>query len=466
VAEVSASFNLRNNTAEGDGNYNTTVSVTVDPTDSTQVPILKDADGDTLATWDPSTRNTNGSLGAWIPEDSAQEMPNSGGINISQWLRTNHSSLRRETNDVINENFTATQAIAFNNAGSFTPFDAFLNGENQLQNDINTAVAAVEDIEVEIDSVGVRGLDARLPPYQHYYYPRDLESNKQDRIKFTMKSFGSKRIATDRVFQQEFSQRQYRRINGSATLPINPNIQSRNGVGWQGGKLNAVDSRMAGISLALMEQRSWEGAGSLLGGIMGQVGKELGNQNDDLTEALKVYLAQQAVGAQGLLSRTTGAIVNPNLELLLQAPELRSFDFTFLLSPRDRAEADQARKIIRFFKQGMSVKSSASNVFLKAPNVFDIRYQTYDDEGVLIGDHPSINRIKTSALTNCQVDYTPDGSYMTYSDEWRTMTQYRLRLSFTELHPVYEDDYNNANNRDGGEDGTWQRQLTTNEIGY
>ena len=79
---------------------------------------------------------------------------------------------------------------------------------------MNTAVAAVEDIEVEIDSVGVRGLDARLPPYQHYYYPRDLESNKQDRIKFTMKSFGSKRIATDRVFQQEFSQRQYKKING------------------------------------------------------------------------------------------------------------------------------------------------------------------------------------------------------------------------------------------------------------
>ena len=81
----------------------------------------------------------------------------------------------------------------------------------------------------------------------------------------------------------------------------------------------------------------------------------------DVRSAINVYLAQQAVGAQNLLSRTTGAIANPNLELLFTGPQLREFGFTFRLSPRDADEATQVRKILRFFKQGMSVKTTASN---------------------------------------------------------------------------------------------------------
>ena len=135
------------------------------------------------------------------------------------------------------------------------------------------------------------------------------------------------------------------------------------------------------------------------------------------------------------------------------------------MSPRDEHEAQQVREIIRFFKQGMSVKSTANNVFLKAPNVFDIRYITYDDDGREVRDHPSINRIKTCSLTSCAVNYTPDNSYMTYGDDARTMTSYEMALNFTELTPVYEEDYNNRSSRDAV-DGTWRRSLSTNEVGY
>ena len=89
-------------------------------------------------------------------------------------------------------------------------------------------------------------------------------------------------------------------------------------------------------------------------------------------DAINVWLAQKAVGAQNLLSRTTGAIVNPNLEMLFNAPQLRNFGFTFLLSPRDADEATQVRNIIRFFKQGMSVKTTNSNVFIQMEMKFFI----------------------------------------------------------------------------------------------
>jgi len=146
-----------------------------------------------------------------------------------------------------------------------------------------------------------------------------------------------------------------------------------------------------------------------------------------------------------LLSRATGAILNPNLEMLFGGPSLRNFGFTFKLSPRDAGEANQVRKIIRFFKQGMSVKTSSSNVFLKAPNIFNIRYQTFNTDGDEIL-HPSLNIIKECALLSCDVQYTPDGTYMTYDDPFRTMTSYQLTLSFGELDPIYDSDYTALDN--------------------
>ena len=147
--------------------------------------------------------------------------------------------------------------------------------------------------------------------------------------------------------------------------------------------------------------------------------------------------------------------------MLFDAPALRPFSFQFRMSPRDEDEAAQVRSIIAFFKQGMSVKTSSSNVFLKAPNIFDIRYITYqkneDGEDREV-DHPSINRIKTCALLAAEVDYTPDNSYMTYDDPRRTMTSYGITLQFNELDPIYEDDYDEL----GFTDST----NTANEIGY
>jgi len=74
---------------------------------------------------------------------------------------------------------------------------------------------------------------------------------------------------------------------------------------------------------------------------------------------------------------------------------------------------------------------------MKAPFIYEIRYlKNGTDE-----HHPSINRIKKCALQSVSVDYTPDGSYMTFNDPDRTMVSYGLTLQFSELEPVTEKDY-------------------------
>ena len=281
--------------------------------------------------------------------------------------------------------------------------------------------------------------------YGHFSYPEDLRTNKQDRVRFTQSySEGTKIDATITSGEKNF-QRKVKKVRGSVTLPIVTGIEDTSAVDWNDGKLNPIQALAGASALGIFQQVRQSGdiadafrtaAGGLNRARMDMQGQVGG----DLQSAINVYLAQQAVGAQGLLSRTTGAILNPNLELLFGGPKLRSFGFSFKLSARDANEADQIRKIIRFFKQGMSVKTSSSNVFLKAPNIFDIQYQTFNTDGTEIV-HPSINIIKTCALTSCNIQYTPDGTYMTYEDPYRTLTSYQLTMQFSELDPIYDSDY-------------------------
>ena len=311
-------------------------------------------------------------------------------------------------------------------------------------------------------NVNIKGRNARTQ-YGNYCYPEDIKNDRtQDRIKFTMKYSKGTRITTSTSAGVKVFERREQKIKGSVTLPIQSGIKDQNSVRWNGSALNALQAFGAGAALNLFDKAKGgapiQEVSDAATGIFSKAAGFLrdGTAGSDARTAINVYLAQQAVGTQNLLSRTAGAIVNPNVEMLFDAPALRPFSFQFRMSPRDEDEAAQVRSIIAFFKQGMSVKTSSSNVFLKAPNIFDIRYITYNDDKEI--DHPSINRIKTCALLAAEVDYTPDNSYMTYDDPRRTMTSYGITLQFNELDPIYEDDYDEL--------GFTNSTNTANEIGY
>jgi hypothetical protein len=57
--------------------------------------------------------------------------------------------------------------------------------------------------------------------------------------------------------------------------------------------------------------------------------------------------AAAAAGAEGskLLSRATGQVINPNLELLFNGPQLRPFSFTFKLAARSKEEGQTFLKL-------------------------------------------------------------------------------------------------------------------------
>ena len=50
-----------------------------------------------------------------------------------------------------------------------------------------------------------------------------------------------------------------------------------------------------------------------------------------------------------------------------------------------------------------------------------------------------MNKFKECALQGFGVQYTPTGNYSTFGDG--VMTQYQITMSFTELEPIFNDDY-------------------------
>lgn len=291
----------------------------------------------------------------------------------------------------------------------------------------------LKDIQQGIQSAEIRTnyYNAGQPLKYPIDFPRD-----QDRIKFTMYRYTPKKIGIGANLGT-FSgsniaiKDNQKEIFGSVFLPISPSITDTNSVDWGSAEMDALTALAATASYNAIKG----GAGGLMQSAE-SVAKGLQNASPELKSAAAAYFAGQAAGGnKGFLSRVTGAVLNPNLELLFNGPQLRTFSFSFTLSAREDKESKEIRRIIRFFKQGMAVQRAKTNLFLKAPNIFDISYQLGESNK----DQTWINKIKTCALTNCQVNYTPAGNYATFYDG--AMTAYELTLSFSELDPIFEDDY-------------------------
>jgi hypothetical protein len=280
--------------------------------------------------------------------------------------------------------------------------------------------------------------DTKDPQYENLVYPTGLGDFGQDFIKFTAYSYGGRTFNPGANAAETLSlgigPRNFTKIEGSVSLPIQPSITDSNTVQWGGENLNPITAFAASLSFGAMIYPS-QAFNEALGAAERMIKQE------NTSPAVRLYLAGKAVGVNGLLSRIGGGILNPNMELLFQGPQLRPFTFVFRLSAREKKEADTIRKIIKYFKQNMAVKTTADNLFLKAPNIFEIHYKQRGRNKS--EDHPSLNRIKKCALQSCSVDYTPDGSYMTFNDESNTMVSYNLTLQFQELEPVTSKDYDN-----------------------
>ena len=212
---------------------------------------------------------------------------------------------------------------------------------------------------------------------------------------------------------------------------MQPQLSETNAVNWSDDQLNPVQGAAAGLAASLINSSDFQQAGAAV--VEGFENLKAMASDKQLSSFAAAYFAGQAVGAN-VVGRATGMVINPNLELLFNGPNLRTFNFNFRLTPRFKEESEIIRQIIFAFKRNMAVQRSSSNLFLRSPRLFQLEYIYKEGD-----QHPYLNKFKPCAMTNFQVNYTPDGSYATF-DQTGSLTAYDLTMSFSEVMPIYAGD--------------------------
>jgi len=283
----------------------------------------------------------------------------------------------------------------------------------------------------------------RNTPGGKYRYPLELgtaAAANLDSVRFTQGAYKGSSLPSSSSSSFGFGKREFAvYTDSSVTIGIQPQISDSNSVKWNGSDLNAIRAEAARVSMDAITSNNTEELGNAIEGAGNRIKNTL-TDNPDAAKAINTYLAGKAVGVGGaLLSRVNGAILNPNLELLFEGPDLRQFNYTFKMSAESPSEANSIKSIIKWFKKGMAVRKDDQGLFMNTPNIFKIQYIKGQNEST---DHDGLNRIKECALLNVQTNYTPEGNYSTFEDG--SMTMYDLSLTFGELTPIIASDYYDA----------------------
>lgn len=253
-------------------------------------------------------------------------------------------------------------------------------------------------------------------------------------------------------------------IEGTIILPIPLGLRDRNSVSWGDSQLNglaggAIKTLQGAVDQISLDQikdfdsgmKAFNKGASTVSGALSQALASL--QDEKTKNVLKGAFISQAVNIFGanvsledFTSRTQGVVLNPNLELIFKGVDLRTFAFSFEFTPRSAAESLEIKKIINTFKRRSAAKSTVTatpnskGLFIQAPDVFEIEFRRGGEK------HPFLFSMKTCALKNVEVSYSDTGAYTTYEDS--TPIKMTMILTFTELNPIYAEDY--SDNLDEG----------------
>ena len=259
---------------------------------------------------------------------------------------------------------------------------------------------------------------------------KDSKGNNRQRLEF--KKLRSKTSQ----FNSEGAQKKLEENARYIYLPIPQAVSDSITVGYAEDTLNPLQA--AGLALASSAIKY--GIDDAAGKVVQMIRDATSGVGESNLKALQTVLSGKAinqlganVNPQSLITRSSGQILQSNLELLFSNVTLRTFPFVFDFTPRDPQEAQIVKNIIRTIKRA-TVPKRGDGLFINSPDLFQFQYISNGNN-----DHPFLNKFKVGVLENVSVDYTASGTYATYSD--KTPVHIRMSLTLKEINPVYAEDY-------------------------
>jgi hypothetical protein len=170
----------------------------------------------------------------------------------------------------------------------------------------------------------------------------------------------------------------------------------------------------------------------------------LPNAGNKIINEVVGKITGEQLSQNDIFGSTRGVILNPNVELLFAGIDLRNFSLSYKLVPRNDEEAGAIKEIINSFRKAMLPSFSdgtelalvggnnIANNFIKVPNVCRVSFMR---GGTLNTDVP---QYKMCAITQVDINYTPDGTYATYEDG--KMVAIEMSLSFQETKLIFAEE--------------------------
>ena len=143
-----------------------------------------------------------------------------------------------------------------------------------------------------------------------------------------------------------------------------------------------------------------------------------------------VSSAISAVNSQAaqLALNKEGRAINPQQQLLFDGIDFRSYQLAFQFTPKNQAESDTIKNIIKTFRihAAPKIDSGGGGMFFKVPDSFILQFVQLNG-----GENQYITKVKESVLTSVDVNYSPNGIWSAHADG--SPTQINLTLSFKEI---------------------------------
>ena len=230
-------------------------------------------------------------------------------------------------------------------------------------------------------------------------------------------------------------------------LPIPRNVTDTQGVQYGEGSLNPLEA--LGTSLVSAGFSPNQPIDKLKNALNATLNKGNSIFKDPQTQNIVgATISGSLIGALGgnvsadqLISRATGQILNPNLELLFNGVGIRTFPFSFQFFPRNRTEGIEVMNIIKTLKYEMApsrnrAEDALEGIFIGSPSIFQLRYMKGADP------HPFLNKFLPTFLSDLKVNYTASGAHSTFYDG--TPTHIQVDMQFKEINPIFKEDYEDS----------------------
>jgi hypothetical protein len=137
--------------------------------------------------------------------------------------------------------------------------------------------------------------------------------------------------------------------------------------------------------------------------------------------------------------QASGLTSNPQLQMIYSGTQFRSFNLSFIFTPKSKDESLSVQAIIHQFKYYAAPalqhpgKSPNSSMFLTPPALFEVRFYYDGSENI------NLPRYTDCVLKDISIDYAPNG-WSAHMDGAPIQTQ--LSLSFEEIEIVDKDRLN------------------------